>query len=110
MLFLYFIGISTSLIVHHHEDHIVPFEQATQCEKAIFYGSTKNVCHHKEHISIAFHKCWLCEHIIVTPHLLATNDCELFIEKIFFPQHFIDSKRNQSISQNHTLNRGPPIL
>lgn len=110
LLMLYFISITPSLLIHQHSGKIVPLEDATVCEAAIYYGELNLDLQHKGHISLPLEKCWLCDHHTVTPQILA--------EPLSL-QHF-KPKLNQTADYSfdsyvsvfffHSFQRGPPTV
>jgi len=110
LLILYFIGISPSLIVYHHHSDIVPYSQATQCDKVIYYGADNGTCLHKQHITKPIEKCWLCDHISITPQILIDNNFQLKELPALSQEFFNFYCSLHSIEQPHITNRGPPCL
>ncbi|MBX2932564.1 MAG: hypothetical protein KF781_11525 [Chitinophagaceae bacterium] len=109
LLLLYFIGISPSFLVHQHDNDIVPFLQATQCEKVIYYHAEPSSCKHNEHFTKVHKTCWLCEHISISPQIITDTNIDVGLTPAFIEKHILLYTNLQSVELPHTSNRGPPF-
>lgn len=109
LVMLYIIGIIPSLLIHHHDENIVPFEQATICEKVIYYGEPENICQHKHHVSKVQQDCWLCDHHTVTPQILFDFAFHIEPLSVVSVQYSSYYQSVHSATVAHSSNRGPPI-
>ena len=94
---------------HHHNHEKVVYENATSCEKNIYFGDKSGKCEHNSHISKAIEKCFLCDHHNLASHLLETPFLKFF--KIEFPCTYVLSSASfNSNSTSEASNRGPPTV
>jgi hypothetical protein len=70
LLLTYLVSNVPFALFHHHEDEIVAFSEASPCEKSIHYQNAIDSCDHDAHVFEYTEKCLLCDHHIVTPHVL----------------------------------------
>jgi hypothetical protein len=109
MLIIYLISISPIMLFHDHSSAVVSYEQATNCEKAIFYGQAKADSSHSSHIHASEIKCSLCDNHTASTHLFSFSLIELF------KQHSYKSYFTATSSYTYTgtlalSSRGPPTL
>jgi hypothetical protein len=107
LLLFYAIGIWPTVVFHDHDHGVVAFEQATPCQKNIYYGSDSHHCGHQQHFSQPVEKCFLCDH-----HSSAfyTFEPPIFT---FFKQHCATKYHgfHRSFLSHYTaltFNKGPP--
>jgi hypothetical protein len=107
LLLVYLFSNSPSILFHHHKLEIASYENATTCEKVIYYSAQDGNCNHNKHISKAIEKCWLCDNHIVSPHSFQTFLTAYFSKEI--------SGSYLHVSENYIfqvpsvfINRGPP--
>jgi hypothetical protein len=109
LLILYFIGISPSVVVHNHQESIIPYELASNCEKAVYYGETEKDLHHEEHVSATPETCLICDLHIVKSQLLLDFTFEFLNlpNDSRNPDYYFENLC--SVIPHHFFNRGPPI-
>lgn len=109
LMILYFIGISPSVVVHNHQESIISYELASNCEKAVYYGETEKDLHHEEHVSATPEECSICDFHIVKSQLPINFSFDFI--------NILNNSRNSnfyfenlcSVTPHHSFNRGPPV-
>lgn len=109
LLVLYFIGISPSFIHYHHDEDIIPFSQATQCEKVIYYGAEEGSCNHKSHITKIHTPCWLCDYISNINQILFNTDINIELIPEFADRYFLNYINPNSSDLINISNKSPPL-
>lgn len=108
LLIYLFSNIPTNLF-HQHESEVPSYENATACEKSIYYSSKDGSCKHKSHLSEETEKCALCDKHLVSPHLF-----QLIFEKYFKKElvrdYFQATEGFYFQTSSSTSNRGPPSV
>jgi len=69
-LLVYLFSSSPSILYHHHKTRYSTFQEASPCEKAIYYAAREGSCGHKAHFSEMPEKCPLCDHHTISAHYL----------------------------------------
>jgi len=67
-LVLYVLAISPLFWSHHH-DFVVSYQDATPCEKVIYYGDNAHGCHHQSHFTKQEKHCFFCDYHVYFHHL-----------------------------------------
>jgi hypothetical protein len=70
LLLIYLVINMPFALFHHHENEIVAYDEATPCEKSIYFKNAVDTCDHDSHVSKSSERCLLCEHHVATPHVL----------------------------------------
>jgi hypothetical protein len=96
-------------LFHTHENAVVAYETATDCEKKIYYGEVDGGCKHSTHISKQIEKCSLCDTHLNTAHY--TVEAFYYFKKNNFSTEYFSKDINYSSSIINTLcNKGPPSV
>jgi hypothetical protein len=109
LLLLYVFSNSPVILFHHHDNHIVAYDKADQCEKVIYYSSKSDGCHHKEHISKASEKCSLCDHHSLSVYTVFTPSF-FYLKPLKAGEYILFHESIQLITFSETSNRGPPTV
>jgi hypothetical protein len=108
LLLVYLFSNTPSILFHHHTLEIA-YENATSCEKAIYYSEKDGNCSHKTHISKASEKCGLCDDHTVSPHSSQTFSTKYFSRE--FSGRYLQVSENYYFQTPSTFcNRGPPSV
>lgn len=109
LLLIYFMGLVPSMLIHHHEENRIPFEQATQCEKAIYYGDVIGACHHHQHVTKELPSCWICDHHLLSHQLFFHHADEFHAQLYSFKNYFFYYTKIYPTPLHHFFNKGPPL-
>lgn len=109
-LLLYLVSIFPTILLHQHDRPIVAYQNATACEKTIYYrGHASEKCHHDKHISSANLKCKNCDHF---SQKIYTNDLgtQGTIASHYLLNGCADLIEFRSYTSQPTSNKGPPLV
>jgi len=109
LLLLYLFSNSPAILFHHHDNNIVAYSNADQCEKAIYYPDKDDSCNHKQHVTETFEKCSLCDKHTLSAHTICSP---LFdgVDVIITCEHNPYNVGFHSLPISETSNRGPPTV
>ena len=109
LLFIYIFSIAPSFVIHNHKKNVVAIENATACEKKIFFGIKVGACKHESHITEVSKKCSLCDDHISTAYCIELYNYSF--STLFFSKNNSTALCNyKHNSSPYFTNRGPPLL
>lgn len=109
LLLIYLFSNSPMILFHHHDIKIVSYEQATPCEKSIYYAEHVGRCNHKAHISNEKEKCCLCDQHTLSPYFIQKHFNAFYCNEIKSEYQTIASIYFLQIPSSFA-NRGPPVV
>ncbi|MCP9768924.1 hypothetical protein EGI22_13475 [Lacihabitans sp. LS3-19] len=107
LLVVYFANLVPSFFLHHHDEEIVSYNEATSCEKSIFYSYSNEKCDHKTHLNKSQKSCLLCDYHFSSPHFLEFSFYK-FLNYSFKNTHSSLAKDYSFETFSLVSNRGPP--
>jgi hypothetical protein len=111
LLIIYAVSMYPTIVFHkhEHEHEIVAYEDATACEKTIYYGEDSHHCGHEKHISEKDDQCSLSDH-----HFFALYPFEFsvfrFCKAHFTLQYYDFYKSALANYSSLYFNKGPPVI
>ncbi len=109
LLLIYVFSNSPSNLFHEHHLEIASFEEASSCEKSIYYSDLDGHCAHSEHISKSVEKCCLCDNHTAPQQTTTALTTEFFLKE--FSETSFPLYENYFAHVPSTFsNRGPPFV